>query len=133
MYTKTIMDKFQNPKNAGALHGANAVGEVGGNNGNDLMKLYLIINNSRIENAKFKTFGCAVSIAVLDVFCDLIKGKNVEDAMKVSQADVIKILGEIPNHKRNCLVLGEECVKVAIQDYFIRQEKDAKRAMKKAR
>ena len=133
MYSKIIMDKFQNPKNAGLLQGANAVGEAGGENGNDLMKLYLKINNSKIENAKFKTFGCAVSIAILDVICDLVKGKSIDDALMITQKEVTKILGEIPEHKRSCMVLAEESIRDAIQDYYTRQEKEAKKAMKNAR
>ena len=133
MYTKTIMDRFQNPRNAGSLHGANAVGQVGGQSGQDIMKLYLIINNSVIQDAKFKTFGCAVSIAILDVVCDLIKRKTIDDALKVSKNDIIRVLGDIPERKMTCLTLAEESVRVAIQDYFSRQEKEAKRALKKAR
>ena len=84
MYSKTIMEKFQNPKNVGVLHGSNATGQVGGDAGADLMKIYLKIDDMKIKEAKFKAFGCAVSIAALDVMCDLIVNKSVDDALNVS-------------------------------------------------
>lgn len=133
MYSKTIMERFQNPQNVGVLRGANAVGQVRGDAGADMMKLYLQIDNMKIKEAKFKAFGCAVAISTLDVMCDLIANKSVDDALQVSEKDVSKILGEIPEYKKGCMALTEEVVKVAIQDYFKRQEKEAKKALKKAR
>ena len=116
MYSKMVIEKFQNPKNAGAMHGANAIGQVGGIAGGDLMKLYLKINDKGvIEMARFKAFGCCVSIAAMDVACDLIAGKDIESALKVTNKDILKILCEVPDHKMQCLVLAEESIRAAIK------------------
>ena len=133
MYSKTIMERFQNPRNVGIVRGANAVGQVRGDAGADLMKLYLQIDKMKIVEAKFKAFGCAVAFSTLDVMCDLVTNKSVDDALQISERDVSKILGEIPDYKKGCMALTEEVVKVAIQDYFKRQEKEARKALKKAR
>lgn len=134
MYGKIVMDRFQNPKNAGGMHNANAIGQVGSVGSSEIMKLYLkISNNGIIEDAKFKTFGCAISIASLDVACDLMKGKDVENALKISSKEITKILGEVPEHRRVCLNLTEEVIRESIQNYFIRQEKETKRAIRKAK
>ena len=134
MYNKMVIERFQNPKNAGAMHGANAIGQVGGIAGSDLMKLYLKINDSgKIEIAKFKVFGCCVSIAAMDVACDLIVGKDIENALKVTNKDILKVLCDVPDHKMQCLVLAEEAIRAAIQDYYDRVEKETKKSLKKAR
>ena len=108
MYSKMIMDRFQNPKNAGGMHGANAIGQVGSVGSSEIMKLYLKVNDNKIiEDAQFKAFGCAVSIACLDVMCDLIKKKDLESALKVSTKDIENKIGKVPDHKQMCLGLIE--------------------------
>ena len=83
MYNRFIMERFQNPKNAGGMHGANAIGEVKNDGCTDITRLYLKIDdNNMIENARFKTFGCIASIVSADVTCDLVKGKSIEDSEK---------------------------------------------------
>lgn len=134
MYSKMIMERFQNPKNAGSLHGANAIGQVGSVGSSEIMKLYLKVNESKIiEDAQFKAFGCAVSIACLDVMCDLIRKKDLESALKISAKDIENKIGKVPEHKQMCLNLIEEVVRKAIQDYFERQEKETKKAIRKAK
>ena len=134
MYSKSVLDRFQNPKNAGGMHGSNAIGQVGGISGSDLMKLYLKINDKLvIESAKFKAFGCCVSIAAMDVACDLVVNKSIEDALKVTNKDILKVLGIVPEHKMQCLVLAEESIRAAIQDYYDKVEKETKKSLKKAR
>ena len=133
MYSKTVIDRFQNPHNAGTLHGANAVGEVGNAACGDIMKMFLKINDKGIiENAKFKTFGCCAAIASTDMACDLIKGKTIEEALKISNKDVINLLGELPPHKIHCSILAEESIRAAIEDYYKRKEKEAKKSIKKS-
>jgi len=134
IYSKTILDRFQNPRNAGQISGANAVGEVGNAACGDVVKLFLKISeNGIIENAKFKTFGCSASIASSDVACDLIKGKNIDDALKVTSADILKILGELPAHKIHSSLLAEEVIRLAISDYYKRKEKATKAAIRKSK
>lgn len=134
MYSKMIIERFQNPKNAGGMHGANAIGQVGSVGSSEIMKLYLkIADDGKIENAQFKAFGCAVSIACLDVMCDLIIGKDIENALKISGKDIEKKIGSVPEHKQTCLALVEEVVRSAIQNYFERQEKETKKAIRQAK
>ncbi len=133
MYSKTVIDRFQNPHNAGGMHGANAIGQVGNAACGDIMKIYLKINdNGIIENAKFKTFGCCAAIASTDMACDLIKGKTIEEALKVTNKQVLDLLGEVPPHKIHCSLLAEETIRAAIEDYYKRKEKESKQAMKKS-
>ena len=127
MYSKQIIDRFQNPKNAGALRGANGVGKVGNAKCGDIMKMYLLINEDEvIEEARFKTFGCVAAIASTDVACDLIKGKTIEEALKVTNQDVYKLLGTMPAHKIHCSVLAQESIHSAIEDYYKRKGKENK-------
>lgn len=133
MYSKIVIDRFQNPRNAGGMHGANAIGQVGNSACGDIMKMYLKINDKGvIENARFKTFGCCAAIASTDVTCDLIKGKTIDEALKVSNKDVLDKLGELPSHKIHCSILAEESIRAAIEDYYKRKEKETKQALKKS-
>ena len=134
MYSKTVIDRFQNPRNAGGMHGANAIGEVGNAACGDIMKIYLkITDDGVIENARFKTFGCCAAIASTDMACDLIKGKTIEEALTVTNRQVLDLLGELPPHKIHCSILAEESIKAAIEDYYKRKEKESKQAIKKAK
>jgi nitrogen fixation NifU-like protein len=127
MYSQQIIDRFKNPKNAGSLRGANGVGKVGNAACGDIMKMYLKISDEGIiEDAKFKTFGCCAAIASTDVACDLIKGKTIDEALKVTNKDVFNILGTMPAHKIHCSVLAEETIRDAIEDYYKRKEKENK-------
>lgn len=128
MYSKEIIERFKNPKNAGSLRGANGVGKVGNAACGDIMKIYLKINeNNVIEDAKFKTFGCCAAIASTDVACDLIKGKTVDEALKVTNKEVFNILGTMPAHKIHCSVLAEETIHDAVEDFYKRKEKENKK------
>lgn len=133
MYSKTVIDRFQNPHNAGGMKGANGVGEVGNAACGDIMKMYLKIDdNGVIENAKFKTFGCCAAIASTDMACDLIKGKTIDEALKVTNKDVLDLLGELPPHKIHCSILAEESIHAAVEDYYKRRERELKKAQKQA-
>ncbi len=134
MYTKTILDRFQNPRNAGGMHGANAIGQVENSACGDIIKMYLKIDdNSIIENAKFKTCGCCVAISASDIACDLIKGKTIDDALKVSSQDISKILGDIPQYKMHCVILAEESIRSAVEDFYKQKEKATKAAIRKTK
>ena len=102
-YSQQVIDRFKNPKNAGGLRGANGIGKVGNAKCGDIMKMYLLIDeNEVVKDARFKTFGCCAAIASTDVACDLVKGKSVEEALKVTNKQVLAILGEMPANKIHC-------------------------------
>ena len=128
-YNAFVIDRFQNPRNAGGLRGANGVGKVGNAACGDIMKMYLKINdNGIIEEARFKTFGCCAAIASTDVACDLIKGKTIDEALAVTNKQVFEVLGDLPQHKIHCSVLAEESIHAAIEDYYRRKDKENKKA-----
>ena len=128
MYNKKVLAIFQNPKNAGGMKGANAIGKVGNAACGDIMKIYLKISDDGIiEDAKFKTFGCCAAIASTDVACDLIKGKTIEEALKVTNKQVFDILGDLPPHKIHCSVLAEEAIRAAVDDYNAKKAKSDKK------
>ncbi len=131
MYSKEIIERFKNPRNAGGLKGANGVGKVGNASCGDIMKVYLRIDeNEIVKDARFKTFGCCAAIASTDVACDLVKGKTVEEALKVTNKQVYDILGEMPAHKIHCSVLAEEAIHAAVEDYYKKKKKESKKAAK---
>jgi len=116
----------------GDLRGANAVGQVGNMACGDIMKIYLKINdNEVIEDAKFKTFGCAAAIVSSSIACELIKGRTVEEALNFDNNEVINEVGELPVHKIHCSVLAKEAIEEAIKNYRKAKEKAAKKQAKK--
>ena len=124
MYNEKTLAIFKNPKNAGNLKGANGIGKVGNAACGDVMKIFLKINEKGIiEDSKFKTFGCAAAIASTSVACDMIKGKSIDEALKLKNSDVIAELGGLPPVKVHCSILAEEAIKAAVADYYKRKEK----------
>ena len=119
-YTEKVMDYFLNPRNMGEIPDANGVGEVGNPRCGDIMKMYLKIENGVVVDAKFKTFGCAAAIATSSVATELIKGKTIENALKITNKDVIDYLGGLPKPKIHCSLLAEQSIKSAIEDYYRR-------------
>lgn len=117
MYTEKVMEHFRDPHNAGQLENANAVGLVGNAACGDILKIYMRIENNIVEDVSFETFGCAAAIASSSVVTDMIKGKTVEKALAVKNADVVEALGGLPAQKIHCSVLAEEAIKNAIDDY----------------
>ena len=133
MYNKKVMEIFQNPKNVGELKGANGIGTVGNESCGDIMKLYLKINeNQIIENATFKTFGCAAAIVSSSVATEMIKGKSVDDALKLENESIIEYLGGLPDNKIHCSILAKEAIEEALKDYRKKEAKKAKKNAKKA-
>ncbi len=130
MYNKSVIARFQNPKNAGLIKNANGVGEVGNAKCGDIMRIYLKIEDGVIMDAKFKTFGCVAAIVGADYACDKIKGKKVEDALKVTNEQILKEMGEVPQNKIHCSVLAEEVIHEAIKDYYKKLEKEQKKEKK---
>lgn len=120
-YSEKVMDHFANPRNVGEIHDADGVGEVGNPKCGDIMKMYLKINNGIIEDVKFKTFGCGAAIATSSMATELIKGKSIEDALKVSNKAVMEALDGLPPVKVHCSVLAEQAIKAAVSDYYAKK------------
>ena len=120
LYTETVMDHFTHPRNVGEIPDANGVGEVGNAKCGDIMKMYLKIKDDRIEDAKFETFGCSSAIASSSMATELIKGKTVDEALAVTNKQVVDALGGLPAYKLHCSVLAEESIKAAVKDYYDR-------------
>lgn len=133
MYNAKVLEIFKNPKNVGSLKGANGIGKVGNAACGDIMKIYLKISDDGIiEDAKFKTFGCAAAITTTSVATELIKGKTIEEALQVKNSQIVDILGGLPAQKIHCSILAEEAIKAAVDDYYKRKEKAEKKAIKEA-
>lgn len=118
LYTQTVMEHFMNPRNVGEIENADGIGEVGNAKCGDIMKIYLKIQDDVIEDVKFETFGCGSAIASSSVATELIKGKSLEDALQVTNKQVVEILGGLPPQKLHCSVLAEEAIKAAVKDYY---------------
>ncbi len=118
MYSEKVMDHFQNPRNVGEIPDANAVGTVGNAKCGDIMKIYMKIDeNQVITDIKFKTFGCGAAIATSSMATELVKGKTVEEALRLTNKAVVEALDGLPPAKLHCSVLAEEAIGAAIQDY----------------
>lgn len=118
LYTETVMDHFKNPRNVGTIENADGVGEVGNAKCGDIMKIYLKIDDDIITDVKFETFGCGSAIASSSISTEMIKGKTVEEALKLTNKEVVDALGGLPAHKLHCSVLAEEAIKSAIKNYY---------------
>lgn len=124
LYSDKVMDHFSNPRNVGELENADGVGEVGNAKCGDIMRMYLKIDNGVITDIKFKTFGCGAAIATSSMATEMIKGKSIEDALKITNKSVMEALEGLPPEKVHCSVLAEEAMKSAISDYYTRQGVD---------
>lgn len=118
LYTETVMDHFKNPRNVGAIENADGIGEVGNEKCGDIMKIYLKIKDNTIVDVKFETFGCGSAIASSSIATEMVKGKSIEDALNLTNKEVVNALGGLPAHKLHCSVLAEEAIKSAIKDYY---------------
>ncbi|MCL2592517.1 MAG: Fe-S cluster assembly scaffold protein NifU [Defluviitaleaceae bacterium] len=117
MYTEKVMDHFANPRNVGEIKGASGIGQVGNARCGDIMKVFLKIENNIIEDAKFQTFGCGAAVATSSIATELIIGKTIEDALKVTNKVVTEELDGLPPAKLHCSVLAEEALHAALWDY----------------
>lgn len=118
LYSETVMDHFKNPRNVGTIENADGIGEVGNAKCGDIMKIYLKIEDNIITDVKFETFGCGSAIASSSISTEMIKGKTVEDALNLTNKQVVEALGGLPAHKLHCSVLAEEAIKSAVKDYY---------------
>ena len=115
MYTKKVIDHYTNPRNVGEIKEASGIGQVGNPVCGDIMKMYLKIEDNVIVDVKFKTFGCGAAIATSSVSTELIKGKTVEDALRLTNKEVVDSLDGLPPIKLHCSVLAEEAIRSAIR------------------
>lgn len=122
MYSREVVKRFQNPKNSGKIENADAVGEEGNPRCGDVMRVYLKIESGKIKDAKFETFGCIAAIACSDALCDLVRGKTIEQAKKITGQDILKSLGTLPPIKIHCSILGMEALRSAIKNYEKRED-----------
>ena len=120
LYTETVMDHFMHPRNVGSIENADGVGEVGNAKCGDIMKMYLKIRDNVIEDVKFETFGCGSAIASSSIATEMVKGKTIEEALAVTNKQVVDALGGLPTYKLHCSVLAEEAIKSAVKDYYDR-------------
>ena len=125
LYSEKVMDHFLHPRNLGVIEDANAVGEVGNATCGDIMKMYLKIEDDIIQDVKFETFGCGSAIASSSMATEMIKGKPVSEAMKLTNKAVTDALDGLPAHKLHCSVLAEEAIQSALEDYRNRQAREA--------
>ena len=120
MYNEKVMNEFTAPSNVGELENANAVGTVGNATCGDIMKIYMVIEDDIIKDVSFQTFGCAAAIATSSVATRMVKGKTVDEALQITNAQVVEELGGLPAQKLHCSVLAEEAIKAAVNDYLTR-------------
>ncbi len=123
LYSEKVMDHFRNPRNVGVIEDANGIGEVGNAKCGDIMKMYLKIEDDIVKDVKFETFGCGSAIASSSMATELIKGKPVTDAMKLTNKAVAEALDGLPDYKMHCSVLAEEAIQSALEDYARRTGK----------
>ncbi|NQT22006.1 MAG: Fe-S cluster assembly scaffold protein NifU [Candidatus Omnitrophica bacterium] len=117
-YSDKVMEHFRDPHNVGEIPDASGIGKVGNPVCGDIMNLYIKVENEVIIDAKFKTFGCGAAIATSSMVTDLVKGKSVAEALKISNRAVAEALGGLPPIKMHCSMLAEEALKSAIEDYL---------------
>ena len=118
LYGDKVMEHFKNPSNVGEMENPDGIGHVGNPVCGDIMEMYIRVKDNVITDVKFKTFGCGAAIATSSMITELVKGKTIEEALKVSNKAVVEALGGLPPVKMHCSVLAEDALKGAIDDYL---------------
>lgn len=126
MYSEKVMEHFRNPRNMGEIKDADGVGTVGNPVCGDMMTIYIKVKDNRLEDIKFKTFGCGAAIATSSMITELAKGKTLEEALKITRKDVADALEGLPPVKMHCSNLAADALKAAIEDYYKRQKGEKK-------
>lgn len=122
MYSDKVMEHFRSPRNMGEIKDADGVGTVGNPVCGDMMTIYIKVGNNRLEDIKFKTFGCGAAIATSSMITELAKGKTLEEALKITRKDVADALEGLPTVKMHCSNLASDALKAAIEDYYKKQK-----------
>jgi nitrogen fixation protein NifU and related proteins len=120
LYSEEVMKHFRNPKNVGVLKDADGKGRIGNMQCGDIMELYIKVKNGKIADVKFQTFGCVVALAVSSILTEMVKGKTIEQAMNLTNKDILDRAGKVPALKIHCSVLAADALKEAIYDYLLR-------------
>jgi nitrogen fixation NifU-like protein len=126
-YSEKVMEHFKNPRNVGEIENPDGVGHVGNPVCGDIMELYIKVKDGIIVDAKFKTFGCGAAIATSSMVTEIVKGKSIKEALKISNKAVAEALDGLPAVKMHCSVLAEEALRSAIEDYLNKSKKKRKR------
>ncbi|MCL0070534.1 Fe-S cluster assembly scaffold protein NifU [Dehalococcoidia bacterium] len=126
VYSDKVMDHFMNPRNVGEIEDADGIGEEGNPVCGDMMTFYIKVNDSRLSDVKFKTFGCGAAIAVSSIVSEMARGKTLEEARKITPALVAEELQGLPKNKHHCSNLGAQALNKAIDDYLSKQGKPVK-------
>lgn len=130
MYSNRILERFSNPRFAGGLRGANGSGKAGNEDSGDVVKIYMLIDDGGIiSSSKFKAFGGVCTIVASDIACEMLIGKTLEEALSISNLDILDEIGDIPQDRQYCALLAEDAIKNAIEDYYKRKEKEAKKSI----
>lgn len=122
-YSEKVMEHFKNPRNVGEIENPDGIGHVGNPVCGDIMELYIKVKGGIIVNAKFKTFGCGAAIATSSMVTEMVKGKSIKEALKISNKAVAEALDGLPPIKMHCSVLAEEALKSALEDYLSKSNK----------
>ncbi len=122
MYGKKVMDHFMSPRNVGEIKKADGIGEVGNPVCGDMMTFYIKVKDNKLEDVKFKTFGCGAAIAVSSMVSEIAKGKTIDQALKITNKDVADKLGGLPKNKLHCSNLGADALHKAIENYIEKQK-----------
>ena len=117
MYTDKVMDHFTSPRNVGVIEDADGIGEVGNPKCGDIMRFYIKVEDDIITDVKFKTYGCGAAIATSSIATEMVKGKSINEALKLTNKAVVEALDGLPPQKIHCSVLAEEAINAAIEDY----------------
>jgi len=126
MYSEKVMEHFRNPRNMGEIPDADGTGTVGNPVCGDMMAIYIKVRDKRIDDIKFKTFGCGAAIATSSMITELAKGKTLAEAMKITRANVANALDGLPPVKMHCSNLAADALRAAIKDYYKKQKADKK-------
>ena len=124
MYSEQVMNHFENPRNVGEIEDASGVGTVGNAKCGDIMRMYIKVEDGVIEDVKFKTFGCGAAIATSSMATEMVKGKTLDEALRLTNQAVAEALGGLPPVKMHCSLLAEEAIKAAIEDYLSRHSRN---------
>ena len=123
LYSEKVMEHFRHPRNVGEIKNPDGIGHVGNPICGDIMELYIKVKNNKIIDAKFKTFGCGAAIATSSMITGMVKGKTIEEALKISNKAVVEALDGLPPVKMHCSVLAKDALKSAIDDYLGKKDK----------
>lgn len=124
LYTEKVMDHFNNPRNVGVIDDADGVGEVGNPVCGDVMKITIRVDDDRIEDIKFQTLGCGAAIATSSIVTELARGMTIQEAVAITKKQVADELGGLPPAKMHCSVLATDGLKVAVDDYLVKNGRE---------